>query len=198
MKLNKTIIAYLITFLFLSFAGFKIIEDGIPNGWFKAGSSPESYEITTIKNAGENGENALNIKSIKENIKGFGTLMQNFSAEKYLNKRVRLSGDIKSKNVIQSAGLWMRIDGKDNPTKPLGFDNMSNRPITGTTDWKKYNVVLDVPSNSNLINIGILLAGKGEVWVSNLKFEIVDKTVSTTDIIENQSNSVPSNLDFKN
>ncbi len=121
MKLNKTIIAYLITFLSLSFAGFKIIEDGIPNGWFKAGSSPESYEITTIKNVGENGENALNIKSIKEDIKGFGTLMQNFSAEKYLNKRVRLSGYIKSKNVILSAGLWMRIDGKDNPTKATGI-----------------------------------------------------------------------------
>ncbi len=64
---------------------------------------------------------------------------------------------------------------------------MGNRPIKGTTDWKKYKVVLDVPSNSNLINIGILLSGKGEVWVSNLKFEIVDKTVPTTDVIENQS-----------
>jgi hypothetical protein len=198
MKLNKTIVAYLVTFLFLSFAGFKIIEDGIPNGWFKAGSSPESYEIKTIKNAGKNGENALDIKSIKEDIKGFGTLMQNFSAEKYLNKRVRLSGDIKSRNVDQWAGLWMRIDGKDNPTKPLGFDNMMNRSIKGTTDWKKYSVVLDVPSNSNLINIGILLAGKGEVWVSNLKFDIVDKSVPVTDLKENPSKSEPSNLDFKN
>lgn len=171
--------------------------DKIPEGWFKAGSSPKSYDIGIENKVGNAGENAAYIKSNQENVNGFGTIMQNFSAEKYLNKRVRFSGYIKSKNVAESAGLWMRIDGKENPTKPLGFDNMENRPIKGTNNWKKYDVVLDVPSNSNLINIGILLAGTGEVWISNLKFEVVDKNVPTTDLISKaQKIEGPVNLDF--
>ncbi len=124
--------------------------------------------------------------------------MQNFSAEKFLNKRLRFSGYIKAKNVAGSAGLWMRIDGKENPTKPLEFDNMNNRPIKGNTGWKKYDIVLDIPPNSNLVNIGILLTGTGEIMISNLKFEVVDKSIPTTDLINRfQEIDEPINLDFK-
>ena len=197
---RKTLIVSLITFLFISLTSYAYIitEDKVPEGWFKTGSSPQSYVIGIEKKAGENGGNAVYIKSTAENIKGFGTLMQYFSAEKYLNKRVRLSGYIKSKDVAESAGLWMRIDGKDNPSKPLSFDNMANRPIKGTTEWKKYDIVLDVPSNSNLINFGLLLSGTGEVWISELKYEVVDKDVPTTNLMNNAPKAdEPVNLNFE-
>jgi len=57
---------------------------------------------------------------------------------------------------VTSAGFWLRIDGKENPKQQLGFDNMNNRPVKGTTDWKLYQIVLDVPENSGLINFGAL------------------------------------------
>ena len=124
--------------------------------------------------------------------------MQSFSAEKYLNKRVRFSGYVKSQDVNESAALWMRIDGKGSPVKTLEFDNMNNRPIKGTTDWKKYSVVLDVPDQSNRINFGFLLAGTGEIWVKNLKFEEVNKSVPTTDLrFEVNKQKEPVNLNFK-
>lgn len=194
---KKIIISAGILFFSITYWGCSSNKDKIPEGWFKAGSSPNSYNIGMENKAGANGENAIFIKSNQEKIDGFGTIMQNFSAEKYLNERVRLSGYIKSENVAGSAGLWMRIDGKEDPRKPLAFDNMNNRPIQGTNNWKKYDVVLDVPSNSNLINIGVLLAGTGEVWISNLKFEMVDKSISTTDLLgKTQKIEAPVNLDF--
>ncbi len=92
----------------------------------------------------------------------------------------------------------MRIDGKGNPPKTLGFDNMQNRSIKGTTDWKKYDVVLNVPAGSNSINIGVLMGGTGEIWTSNLKFEKVDKTVPTTDRKNNiEKHDKPVNLNFQ-
>ena len=198
MMSKKIIISVGILIFALVCWGYLWSEDKIPEGWFKAGSSPNSYDIGIENKGGNAGENATYIKSNQDNINGFGTMMQNFSAKKYLNKRVRFSGYIKSKNVAGSAGLWMRIDGKENPTKPLGFDNMNNRPIKGTNNWKKYNVVLDVPTNSNLINIGVLLAGTGEVWISDLKFETVDKSVPTTDLLTKAKKiEGPVNLDFK-
>ena len=47
------------------------------------------------------------------------------------------------------AGLWMRVDGKEKTG--IAFDNMANRSIKGTTDWKTYEVVLDVPDDAEEI-----------------------------------------------
>ena len=196
MKSKKTIFISIAVVLFISLTGYIISESKVPKGWLLTGSSPGSYEVGVDKKAMEKGGNSVYLKSIEENISGFGTLMQNFSADNYLNKRVRFSGSVRSKNVVGTAGLWMRVDGKEDPTKPLAFDNMNDRPITGTTEWKKYDVVLDVPAKSSLINIGILLAGSGEVWLSNIKVEIVDRTVPTTGSAK--AADEPVNLNFEN
>lgn len=57
------------------------------------------------------------------------------------------------------ASLWMRIDGEQ---RQLGFDNMSDRAVSGTTDWKMYSVILDVPNDAKSIFLGVLLIGKGQ------------------------------------
>jgi hypothetical protein len=38
----------------------------------------------------------------------------------------------------------------------LGFDNMSDHAVKGTTDWKMYSVVLDVPDDAKNIFLGAL------------------------------------------
>jgi hypothetical protein len=45
----------------------------------------------------------------------------------------------------------MRVDKE---SKHVAFDNMHDRPITGSSDWKKYDVVLDVPQDSTGISFG--------------------------------------------
>ncbi|MCK7516664.1 MAG: hypothetical protein MZV64_02535 [Ignavibacteriales bacterium] len=72
----------------------------------------------------------------------------------------------------------MRIDGESN--QQLGFDNMRDRAIKGTTDWKKYEIVLDIPENSTTINYGVLLGGDGKVWFDNFELKEVDKSVAVT------------------
>jgi hypothetical protein len=57
---------------------------------------------------------------------------------------------------------------------------MQNRPIQGTRDWQKYEIVLDVPAKSTGIFFGILLEGKGQVWLNNVRFEVVGRNVPTT------------------
>jgi len=89
----------------------------------------------------------------------------------YQGSKVKLTGYIKTENVTDGyAGLWMRID------PGLGFDNMQNRGITGTTDWTQYEITLDLKAMSakNII-VGGLLVGKGKMWVDNLSLTIDDK-----------------------
>lgn len=68
----------------------------------------------------------------------FGSLGQHIAADDYRGKRVSLTGWLKTENA-DSAVLWMRVDGN---RRMLGFDNILNRAVTGTTDWKQFEVVL--------------------------------------------------------
>jgi hypothetical protein len=90
------------------------------------------------------------------------------------------------------AGLWMRVDGFGDTT--LSFDNMENRPITGTTDWTHYTVVLDVPQESTIIAFGLWLAGSGQAWIADAQIVSVGLDVTTTDV--ERMLSQPVNLDF--
>lgn len=59
---------------------------------------------------------------------------------------------------------------------------MSNRPITGTTNWNYYSIVLDVPENSAVISFGVLLSGPGQTWIDQVSFEEGDKHVPSTNM----------------
>lgn len=192
-KLKLNIIAAISFLALASIFAFKPMSDVM--GWFLAGSNPESYEIGLVKDSERNGNVAF-LKS-KKSVNGFGTIMQSFNPSDYLGKRVRLSGYIKSKDVKDWTGMWFRIDGPEKG-KSLAFDNMQERPIKGTTAWKRYEIVLDAPENSTSFSFGVLQSGPGEVWLDDLKFEVVDKSVPLTNMLTNPlSKPGPQNLDFE-
>ncbi len=155
----------------------------LPTHWFKAGSNPNSYEMGLDTVAGMDGKAVSTIKSIDSKIDGFGTLMCDSLPDKYWGKRIRMSGYLKTKDVSEWSGFWLRIDGKDSRNS-LGFDNMhdgkNNRSIKGSTDWKKYEIVLDVPAEASNIAFGALLVGTGQIWFQDLAFDVVDESVPTT------------------
>lgn len=161
-------------------------------GWFLAGSQKDAYKIGLEKSSERNGEVAY-LKSIAKS-NGFGTIMQTFIPDDYLGKRVKLTAFIKSEDVKSWAGMWFRVDGAKGNV--LSFDNMQDRPIKGTTGWKQYEIVLNVPKNSKGIAYGVLLAGSGMVWMDNFKFEIVGESTS-----DSKGNQIlmhkPQNTDFE-
>ena len=75
---------------------------------------------------------------------------------------------------------------------------LQNRPIKGTTDWKKYEIVLDIPSDSKSINYGVLLSGDGKVWFDDFRLEEVDDNVPVTNIMSEKTiPDKPVNMDFE-
>jgi hypothetical protein len=160
--------------------------------WFMSGSHPKDYELGIDTIITYQGKNSGYIKSIAAEAEGFGTMMQMFKANDYRHKRLRFSSMVKSEGIAGWAGLWMRVDG---PNKGLSFDNMENRPIKGTTDWQKYEVVLDAPETSVYIAFGILLEGKGQAWLSDVHFEEVGTDIPVTGSSREYPDK-PANLDF--
>jgi hypothetical protein len=97
----------------------------------------------------------------------FGSLMQRIPARKLAGKVIRLEAEIKTAQVEQWAGLWLRADG--DRAFNLVFDNMSRRPIRGSTPWRRYAIDVQLPQETTWLNYGIVLAGRGVVWADNFR-----------------------------
>lgn len=149
--------------------------------WGKAGSNPAMFMMGVDSAVLHEGQIVNTIKSINGNMNSndFGTLMYNIVAEKYLGKRIKMTASMKSTDVDNWAGFWVRVDGVDSKST-LSFDNMQDRAIIGTTDWKQYEIVLDVPTEASNIAFGALLSGTGQIWFNKVNFTIVDNSVPTT------------------
>ena len=171
------------------------VQAAAPVGWFLAGSKPASYDVGTDPQAAYNGHPSAYLKAKEPVSDGFGTLMQDFRADKYLGKRVRFSAFVKSDGVKDWAGLWMRVD-KDRDA--VALDNMQDRPIKGTADWQRYEVVLDVPQDATGIFYGILLSGSGTVWLNSVELEVVGTDVPTTGGKGTKLPDEPTNKSFEN
>ena len=169
-----------------------------PRGWYMAGSEPTHYESGVDASIAHSGSRCAFVQPAVENPEGFGTLMQCFATQKHLGKRVRMSLWIKTEEVTNWAAAWMRVDGEGRG-KMLGFDNMCSRRILGTTDWKKHDIVLDVPTGSTNICFGIMLSGQGKLWIDDVNFEEVDDDVAVTDCpcMNREKRSEPRNLNFE-
>jgi erythromycin esterase-like protein len=101
---------------------------------------------------------------------GFGVATATFPVKEASGKRARFSGYIKTEGVTTGfAGLWWRVDGASGV---LAFDNMGDRGVTGTTDWKRYAIELPVASDAKNINFGAILTGDGSAWFDGLSVEL--------------------------
>ena len=154
------------------------VVSGLPSSWKRMSGGKADHYLIYVDSEIKHGGKAS--ASIKFNCGGdqypWASLGQSIAADEYRGNRVRLSGWLKTVNA-GAASFWMRIDGEQ---RQLGFDNMSGRAVSGTTDWKMYSVVLDVPNDAKNIFLGVLLIGKGQTWADDLMFEVVDRNIVVT------------------
>ena len=142
---------------------------GWPKSW---GGGGQGYAFTTDENAPHSGQYCGRIEYVgPASSSGFGTLTQCIPVGEYADKRVRYAGWLKSQGAAEWGGLWMRVDGAN--TRSLAFDNMQNRGIKGTTDWTRYEIVLDVAPEATQICFGFLLSDAGILWGDDLTIEVV-------------------------
>ena len=164
------------------------------NGWGKAGSKSNSYEMGLDNSTTKNGKNCAYLKSIESEINGFGTISQKCDAKFYLGKRIKMTGFVKTEDLAKWSGMWLRVDSKFGG-KSLSFDNMYKRSLKGTLDWTKCEIELNVPQESSTLNFGVLLHGTGKLWFDRISFEIIGDI--TDKITANGIPDKPANIDFE-
>lgn len=171
--------------------GEPAMPDG--SGWLVAGSCPRDYAVELEPEGGREGTLAASLRTVAETPCGFVTLMRWIPPGEHLGGRVRLSAWVKAEAIEDWAGLWMRVDGQERG-RTFAFDNMRDRPIRGTSGWRRYEVVLDVSSRAARVNYGVLLFGPGRLWVDEIEIEPVGPEVPVTQATV--ADGKPVNLDF--
>ena len=83
-------------------------------------------------------------------------------------------GFLRSENVSEFMGLWMRQDG-DAPN--LAFATMQPRQIKGTNDWTEYSITFPLHRDAKQLYFGVLLGGTGKVWADDLRLLVDGKPV---------------------
>jgi hypothetical protein len=147
----------------------------LPPPWFVSGDHGTSY-LAGIDNVETiSGKGAKFLRYAQGEDKGYGSLVQVISAQRYLGQRVRFRAMIKTRDVSNWAGLWMQVQAQQRTN--AAFYNSSDQPIKGTAAWQVRSVTLDVPEDSTTISFGVINSGSGQVWIDELSFEIVGKNV---------------------
>lgn len=95
-----------------------------------------------------------------------------FPIEAARGKKVRLSTWIKTDNVAGRAGAWWQ---SERATGAGVYKGMESQPIKGTTDWTKYELTVDVPSNAVETSFGFTVVGEGAAWFDDIEIEIDGK-----------------------
>ena len=183
----------LITFACGSLTALTHAEDRWPSKW---GGGPSGYDVVLDTETRLSGDYSVCLsKSPTVTEHKFGTIVQAISAKRFAGKRLRFAGYVKAQDVTSHAGLWLRADSSERGS--VAFDNMQSRPITGTQNWYKYEIVLDIPDDAAMINFGALLAGDGAIWIDDLSIEVVTDDVEPTSKSmrpTNQEIAIPTSL----
>lgn len=171
-------------------------DNATPNPYYAVGIDPVVQR---------NGVHAAFLQSSALQPEGYGALRQDASAKPYRGRRIRLSGYLKTEGIRDYAGFMLSLlDTTSDRTWA-----MAKHPILGTTDWRRYEYVVDVPKDCRMIMIGASMKGPGKVWASEYRLEFVGREVPVTQEAPEVSSmsggetagsdwplARPSNLDF--
>jgi C-terminal processing protease CtpA/Prc len=162
-------------------------KDELPNDWIRWGDSELKIDSTNAVS----GKNSMLI-NVKEG-EGFGCVAYKLPAN-FKGKKITLEGFMKYENVTDGfVGLLVRID-KDGQS--VGFDNMQNQKLQGTSEWKKHTVTIDFKENADEIYVAGILVGKGKAWFDNFKVTIDGKPIEKLKPVEKELSIIEKDTEF--
>jgi RNA polymerase sigma factor (sigma-70 family) len=149
--------------------------------WHTFGEFASDYTITEDPQAQHDGHVSTVISSNTAPEKGQGFYVRDDrSAAQYVGRRIRIRAWIKSQDLQKGSGLFcLAYGGRNGANKMLAADDQqAHLPVKGTTDWKQYEITMTVPQDTQTLEMGFVLNGKGKIWVDtqNLQCETTPET----------------------
>ena len=152
-------------------------EDGtpgkVPPGWFVAASPKDGDHWSALRRDGcrdgHTGAHACAVVLVPPNAStNFSELMQNFSAAPFRGKTIQLRAWLRLEGARTDSGqLWLQVDR----AQERGF-NLKDRSVD-SAKWTRCEITTRVDYDATFIYFGVILNGKGRVWIDDVSFEVV-------------------------
>jgi hypothetical protein len=149
-----------------------------PSGWLSSGFGVEDVEIGVDREQRRTGAASARLRNRVPDPRGPGMLLQTIRAEDHRDKRLRASVWLRGESVASAAFLVQVMSaesGEDSEGISRGFCGTE-----GTFDWKRCEVVLDVPERGETIHVSAVLEGRGALWVDDVQLEEVGPAAPLT------------------
>ena len=150
---------------------------GVPKNW--VGGPPDTIAVDGEIVHG--GRWSLRIERKDTSASAFTAVSKMIPID-FAGAKLELRGFLKTENVSNFAGLWMRED--DESGQAAAFDNMQSRGLKGTTDWTEYSIVLPLEKVAKRLVFGVLASGVGKVWADDLRLLVDGKPIADVPRVE--------------
>lgn len=114
----------------------------------------------------------------------FGILYQSFDAQRYRDKRVRLSVEVAYEEIDLYGTVWIRSDRSERDSTWYNTDKealtFGREDLYGSGDGQRIAVVVNIPKRARVVTMGFALYGNGSLRVREPRFETVGKEVPVT------------------
>jgi hypothetical protein len=158
----------------------------VPRGWIANQTNRGEYRVGIDHQFLYQGKPSLFLRSLVAEPVGTANVIQQFQAGQYRGARIRLTAFLQTASVTK-AHIALGTVGV--PENSGGIATT----ISGTNPWKRYDVVVDVPEDADLIRIVFGMSGSGTLWAANFGLERVSLQVPLT---TRELPAKPENLNF--
>jgi hypothetical protein len=159
-------------------------------GWIFSQSAAGNYE--------EGAEDAGAVRTVRPVLPrpdGYAALTRTYPAGDFRSRRIRLAGRLKTED---AQGIEIVVSAVSGEAADIARLALSDGRSAGTADWRRYEMVVDIPDGAQRLVVGVQTSGKGTVWIRDFSLEVVDSAVPVTARASrwNMPQSRPENTSF--
>jgi hypothetical protein len=130
--------------------------DGLDR-WLLYGSAPDQYSAAVE-------DSCAKLSAAVREPSGSAALMQTVFADDFRGAPVLFRGEFRTEHVAGSAGLCLRILWRG---KEPDREQEHVATASGSTDWSSDGISALIPDDADMVRFGIILTGRGRVWLRN-------------------------------
>ncbi len=138
-----------------------------PDKWHLMSPNAKKYSVSIDSTVRRSGLNSVLIASIDTAVNpqyaGIGYMLP----AGYLGKEIKVKGWMKTENIKGSLALMLGVYDAEGNT--LQFENLQNKRLRGSKEWKQYSVTLPLSADAQNVHIGPILIGEGKLWIDDIE-----------------------------
>lgn len=143
-------------------------KDPFPGWSITQHAGEESYEWAVDRDERASGRQSLRVRRVKEQVYAMVDQRVGVARELLDGATLELSAMLRTKD---ADGGWMPIITFYTSQNAI-IRQVRGEPVSGTSDWVKRSIRVEVPRGTRIVSFGALLLGGGTAWLDDATLKI--------------------------